>query len=283
MKLDSIREALRPYSILRERQTTIAHAFASAIALSDEYDSERVAQALRSLGQDPDGDLMCVYCEKAPAKTWDHVYGLVRNKQYSGFGHVLGNLVPCCMNCNESKGNRDWSQFLKTRIHEEKRLDTKMEPTKANDLMDAALDMTGKEIASHGIEITKDYSPVPAVMALPTNLQQVFINLLNNARDAMPKGGTIALRCWAADGHVSCSVKDSGTGIPKALQSRLFEPFFTTKDVGEGTGLGLYMCHRIVSELKGSITINSEEGKGTEVVVRLPIQKVEAPVAAGRR
>jgi signal transduction histidine kinase len=99
----------------------------------------------------------------------------------------------------------------------------------------------------------------------------VFINLLLNARDAMPQGGTVTIRGWVEGDVVKVSVRDTGVGIPKDKQERLFEPFFTTKEPGKGTGLGLYICHRIITEEHGGrISIQSEEGKGTEVLLELP-------------
>ena len=112
MKLDSIRKHLQPYSILNRRRTTIAHAFASAIAVVEDFDRSRVSEAIIALGQDPDSDLFCVYCGE-PAQTWDHLRGLVKNGSWSGFGHTLANLVPCCDRCNSQKRNRDWLEFLK--------------------------------------------------------------------------------------------------------------------------------------------------------------------------
>src|SRR5438876_5463729 len=90
LMLDSIRKHLQPYSILNRRRTTIAHAFASAIATVEDYDRSRVADAIGALGQDPDSDLLCVYCGE-PAQTWDHLMGLVKNGSWSGFGHTLTN------------------------------------------------------------------------------------------------------------------------------------------------------------------------------------------------
>lgn len=109
---------MRPYSIVGGRRTTINHAFASAIAVVDEYDPVEIAQAVSDLGQNPDSDLSCVYCGKE-AQTWDHVFALVEQGQYSGFGHTLGNLVPCCKQCNSQKGNRNWEQFLRSRGQDE--------------------------------------------------------------------------------------------------------------------------------------------------------------------
>jgi hypothetical protein len=77
------------------------------------FERKNALQALHLLGQD-DTDIQCVYCGRE-AQTWDHLIGLVRSKKFSGHGHVLGNLVPCCKACNSAKGNREWSSFLRAR------------------------------------------------------------------------------------------------------------------------------------------------------------------------
>ena len=113
MRYRDIARLLKPYSIVAKRTTTINHAFASAIAPCDSYDESRIRAAITLLGQDPDSDLACVYCDSR-AETWDHVHATVRNKMFSGFGHRLGNLVPCCKACNSRKGNKVWSIFMDT-------------------------------------------------------------------------------------------------------------------------------------------------------------------------
>ena len=118
MKLNSIKAHLSPYSIVLKRSTTINHAFASAIAPCDAYDESIVAEGIRFLGQDPAGDLRCVYCD-GPAKTWDHLVGLVKAKQLSGYGHQLGNLVPSCAACNSQKGSKYWERFIDDAISDE--------------------------------------------------------------------------------------------------------------------------------------------------------------------
>jgi len=105
--------------IVDRRLTTINHAFASAIAIIDEYDPNANARAVEKLGQNPNEDLSCVYCGKE-AQTWDHVFALVDHGEYSGFGHTLGNLVPCCKECNSQKGNRNWKGFLRSKQQDEK-------------------------------------------------------------------------------------------------------------------------------------------------------------------
>jgi len=111
MRYSTVRNHLRPYVIVSRRKTTINHAFAAAIAPSDDYDEQRVREAVAVLGQDPDQELLCAYCG-APAQTWDHVFATVKASRFSGHGHRLGNLLPCCKPCNSAKGNKDWHQFV---------------------------------------------------------------------------------------------------------------------------------------------------------------------------
>jgi len=111
MKKENIKKHLAPYSIYQKRKTTIHHAFASAIAPFVECDPAMLDAAIRSLGQDPDGALQCVYCD-GEATTWDHLVGLVAKGEFRGNGHQIGNLVPCCGACNSAKGSKDWVTYL---------------------------------------------------------------------------------------------------------------------------------------------------------------------------
>ena len=111
MKKDSIKSHLKDYSIYQKRWTTVNHAFAAALSAADLYDAAKVSEALRLLDQDPDGDLACIYCDK-PGQTWDHVTSTVSKGKFSGVGHQIGNLVPCCKACNSSKGSRNWVAYI---------------------------------------------------------------------------------------------------------------------------------------------------------------------------
>ena len=110
MLYTGIKKHLKPYSIA-SRKSTIAHAFASAIAPYDEFDDDKTREAILWLGQDPNSDLRCAYCDSR-AKSWDHVYGIVKSKRFSGFGHRIGNLLTCCEFCNSAKGNLDWKAYM---------------------------------------------------------------------------------------------------------------------------------------------------------------------------
>ncbi|MBC8069190.1 MAG: response regulator, partial [Deltaproteobacteria bacterium] len=142
------------------------------------------------------------------------------------------------------------------------------------ELLDAALRMAWNEIR-HRASVTRDYQPVPVVLANPSRLGQVFLNLVVNAAQAIRPGGAdsnvIGVSTHTAeDGRAVIEVRDSGGGIPPEVLQRIFTPFFTTKPAGVGTGLGLSICHRIVTQLGGEIVIDSEVGLGSTFRVLLP-------------
>lgn len=121
-----------------------------------------------------------------------------------------------------------------------------------------------------GIEVVLEYDrTLPKLCANGGELNQVWTNLIVNAADAMPNGGKLTLRTLRDHGCVRVEVADTGSGIPRNIQSRVFEPFFTTKPVGEGTGLGLDVVARIVRNHRGDVTFTSEPG-ATTFIVRLP-------------
>ena len=123
-----------------------------------------------------------------------------------------------------------------------------------------------------GIHLERDLSALPSVLCRGPEIAQVILNLLGNAADAVEGAPvrTVRVRTWEANGRVHLEVSDSGSGIDPGVRSRLFEPFVTTKEVGRGTGLGLSICKNIVESHGGSITVDSELGKGARFTVALP-------------
>ncbi len=111
---------------------------------------------------------------------------------------------------------------------------------------------------------------LPQVVACRAEIVQVFVNLLQNAFDAMPEGGVLRVEATAEDGTVRVVVADEGGGMTEAVRRRAFDPFFTTKDPGRGTGLGLSISHRIVRDHGGEISVESSPGRGSEFSIRLP-------------
>ncbi len=137
--------------------------------------------------------------------------------------------------------------------------------------LESTLTMLGFRL--HGVEVVREYDRrLPRITAYGNELNQVWTSLVENALDAMGEHGCLHVRTWREPDHVVVDVIDDGPGIPRALQPRVFDPFFTTKGVGQGTGLGLSVAHRIVSSMhRGEITFASEPGR-TCFRVRLPIR-----------
>jgi signal transduction histidine kinase len=123
-----------------------------------------------------------------------------------------------------------------------------------------------------GIVVTREYAAdLPKVMAYGSELNQVWTNLIDNAADSMQEKGKLLVRAVRENDYVLVEIVDDGPGIPSEVQSRIFEPFFTTKGVGEGTGLGLDVVHRIARKMRGLVTVKSVPGD-TRFQVRIPIQ-----------
>lgn len=129
---------------------------------------------------------------------------------------------------------------------------------------------------SHNITVELECAAeAPTVQADRQQFRQLFLNLLTNASDAMPQGGTLTVRVFPgrmATGAAAAVIEfaDTGTGIAPTDLAKIWEPFFTTKPEGKGTGLGLAICRRIVEEHQGTINIESEPGQGTTVRITLP-------------
>ena len=130
------------------------------------------------------------------------------------------------------------------------------------------------QLNMNGVKIEKQIAPdLPPIFANANQLQQVLMNLSINAQHAMEKSGggkLIVSALKAGPEAVEIRVADTGHGIPKEIMQKIFEPFFTTKPAGKGTGLGLSVTYGIIRDHKGSITVDSEVGKGTTFHIKLP-------------
>lgn len=119
--------------------------------------------------------------------------------------------------------------------------------------------------------VKKQYGDIPMTKCNPGQLNQVFMNILVNAAQAIEKHGEITIKTWHDNSYIYVSISDTGCGIPANIINRIFEPFFTTKEVGKGTGLGLSIAYDIVKKHNGDIIVESEFGKGTTFTVKIPI------------
>jgi histidine kinase len=159
--------------------------------------------------------------------------------------------------------------------------DKRLDPISVNEVLAKTSEIFSQQLKARGIDLVWDLAdPLPPVRADANRLEQVFINLLINARDAIEekvqdhphhKGEKkIYLTSRRRDGFVQVEVRDTGKGIPRALIGKIFEPFFTTKEVGKGTGLGLSISYQIVQDFGGTIRAQSREGEGSAFIIRFP-------------
>lgn len=137
--------------------------------------------------------------------------------------------------------------------------------------LESTLNIVWNEIKYH-CALNKDYGDMPKVYCNPSQINQVFLNLLVNAAQAIPERGEITIRTGRVDGEAFVAIADTGAGIPPENLPRLFEPFFTTKPVGKGTGLGLSISYSIVQKHRGRIAVESTPGQGTIFTVWLPLK-----------
>ena len=153
-----------------------------------------------------------------------------------------------------------------------RRMEPHLEDVEINRVLNETITFLDSYAKTNNIIIEKTLMPdLPIIASDRAELQQVFLNLLTNAVDAIGKDGKIFLTSRRIDSEIEVSVRDNGPGIPKEYQSRVFEPFFTTKQSGKGTGLGLSVTYTIVRNMGGTIILDSEEGNGSTFTVRLPI------------
>jgi signal transduction histidine kinase len=125
------------------------------------------------------------------------------------------------------------------------------------------------------IEIEKDYGNLPEIECFPGQLNQVFMNILSNAVQAIHEKGSVYIKTRQRGEQVEVRIKDTGMGMPEDVRKHIFDPFFTTKDVGVGTGLGLSISYGIIEKHNGTIEVESSPGIGTEFIITLPIHQSE--------
>lgn len=150
---------------------------------------------------------------------------------------------------------------------------SKTEVFNLNEGVETALKICQNQLKT-GVEVTLELAELPRITCAPSQLNQVFLNLINNAAQAMSGQGELRIRSWVEGDQVCVAFKDSGCGMDEATQAHIFEPFFTTKAVGEGTGLGLSIVFRIIEDHGGQIGVQSRPGQGTEFIIRLPVKRV---------
>ena len=163
------------------------------------------------------------------------------------------------------------AEMLRNMLSFSKPEEEKRRPVKMNELIEGILLVMEKQMKESNIKVETSFDDeIPEVMASTNQMRQVMLNILKNAKEAMSKGGTLAVRTTKEDKHVLIHVQDTGVGIPEEIKDKIFEAFFTTKQKVKGVGLGLSVCYGIIKDHGGEIKVKSEEGKGTTFTIRLP-------------
>lgn len=167
------------------------------------------------------------------------------------------------------------SQVIQNLMGFAKPTEPQFSPENIADIINKAITLTqGREGVSRiTIENNTPKDLLPKIFIDPQQIEQVFLNLLVNAYQAMPKGGTLTIEATGSQDFVDILISDTGSGIAKQDLGKIFDPFFTTKLQGEGTGLGLAVCHAIIEHNQGTMTVDSKKGKGSTFKVRLPVDK----------
>ncbi len=154
--------------------------------------------------------------------------------------------------------------------------DSDLEQVNLNSLMTDTVSLLDHTLSKAKVEIDLDLDPkLPPTIGNGGKLQQVFMNLFLNAKDAMPEGGRIRVETAAKGSSLSIRIKDDGQGISEEHIQRIYDPFFTTKEVGKGTGLGLSVSYGIIQEHSGRINVETSPGQGTTFTVELPVRRVQ--------
>jgi two-component system NtrC family sensor kinase len=164
------------------------------------------------------------------------------------------------------------AEMLKNMLSFSKPEEEKRRPVNLNELIEGILLVMEKQMRESNVSVeTHLDSSVPEVMASTNQMRQVMLNLFKNAKEAMPKGGTLTIRTAREENDVVIRIRDTGVGIPEEIRDRIFEAFFTTKQKVKGVGLGLSVCYGIVKDHGGEIKLESEVEKGTTFTIRLPV------------
>jgi two-component system NtrC family sensor kinase len=164
------------------------------------------------------------------------------------------------------------SEMLRNMLSFSKPEEEKRRPVKIDELIEGILLMMEKQMRESNIQVETTFDPgIPEIMASTNQMRQVMLNIIKNAKEAMPKGGTLLVRTSKEDNRILIHIQDTGIGIPEEIRAKIFEAFFTTKQKVKGVGLGLSVCYGIIKDHGGEIRVESEEGKGTTFVISLPI------------
>jgi PAS domain S-box-containing protein len=165
------------------------------------------------------------------------------------------------------------SEMLRNMLSFSKPEEEKRRPVKIDELIEGILSVMEKQMRESNIQVETSFDPdIPEVTASTNQMRQVVLNIFKNAKEAMPKGGTLLVKTSKKDHRVLIHIQDTGIGIPEEIKDKIFDAFFTTKQKVKGVGLGLSVCYGIIKDHGGEIKVKSEAGKGTTFTISLPVE-----------
>ena len=187
-------------------------------------------------------------------------------KELEGIGEFRDSLREICQQAGRCR------EITHKLLSFARKMESVVKDVDLNRLVEEVISMREREASLSNIKFVKNYQKdLPLIYSDPSLLRQVFLNLINNAIDALQKGGEIKIETvLGGENSVEVRVSDTGVGIPRENLKKIFDPFFTTKAPGKGTGLGLSICHGIMEKLGGRISVTSQVGEGTIFTVYLP-------------
>lgn len=176
-----------------------------------------------------------------------------------------------CLLIDESYDGAERVKKIVENLKSFSRLDESEEQmTDINAALESTINIAWNEIKYRAV-VNREYGDIPKTFCHAGGMNQVFLNLLINAAQAIETEGVITIKTWHEGEKIFVSFSDTGCGIPKEVQQRIFEPFFTTKEVGKGTGLGLSIVYDIIKKGNGSLSVESEVGRGTTFLIEIPL------------
>jgi signal transduction histidine kinase len=258
-------EINNPTGFVNSNLRTLADYAHSLVRLINEY--QNMVKEMRSV----------VSGENAPAGTSVTLQKITDIEAEIDIRYILEDITALIRESQEGMGRiKKIVQDLKDFAHPGEQ---ELKLVNVNQCLDSTLNVVWNEL-KYKAKIVKEYGEVSLLACYPQKLNQVFMNLLVNAAQAIPKQGEIKIRTRNVDGRIEIEISDNGVGIPAENLGKLFTPFFTTKEVGQGTGLGLNVSYNIIKEHNGSIGVQSEPGKGSTFTIRIPIKVKEEDLPA---
>ena len=220
-------------------------------------DYQKLKSALKGLSEN-----------QLPAAIYDLVARVEATEQDVDIEYIQEDVDDLIGDCRE--GTERIKKIVEDLKHFAHPGEDKMKETDINTGIDSTLNVVYNEL-KYKATIVKEYGDVPIIYAYPQQLNQVFMNILVNAAQAIEKTGEIKIVTGTVDGKAEIRISDTGCGIAQENINKIFDPFFTTKDVGKGTGLGMNIAYNIVSKHKGDIRVESTVGEGTTFIIQLPV------------